>query len=38
MASASITVRTTKSGKRYVVRYRLGGRAYPIQHGGAFRQ
>ena len=37
MASASITVRTTKSGKRYVVRYRLGGRAYPIQHGGSFR-
>jgi integrase len=22
--------------KRYVVRYRLGGRAYPIVHGGAF--
>ena len=37
MASASITVRTTRSGKRYVVRYRLGGRAYPIQHGGSFR-
>jgi len=37
MASASITVRKTKAGeKRYVVRYRLGGRAYPVQHGGAF--
>jgi integrase len=36
MASASITVRATKSGKRYVVRYRLGGRAYPIEHGGSF--
>jgi integrase len=36
MASASITVRTTKAGKRYVVRYRLGGRAYPIVHGGSF--
>lgn len=36
MASASITVRTTKTGKRYVVRYRLGGRAYPVQHGGSF--
>jgi integrase len=36
MASASITVRTTRSGKRYVVRYRLGGRAYAIQHGGSF--
>src|SRR4051812_22462732 len=36
MASASITSRQTKSGKRYVVRYRLGGRAYPVQHGGSF--
>jgi hypothetical protein len=28
MASATITVRTTKAGaKRYVVRFRLGGRA-----------
>jgi integrase len=36
MASASITVRIAKSGKRYVVRYRLGGRAYPIKHGGSF--
>jgi len=37
MASASITVRKTKAGeKRYQVRYRLGGRAYPIVHGGSF--
>src|SRR6476646_3985171 len=36
MASASITVRTTKTGRRFVVRYRLGGRSYPIQHGGSF--
>jgi integrase len=36
MASASITPRTTKSGRRFVVRYRLGGRAYPVQHGGSF--
>ena len=36
MASASITVRTTKRGRRFVVRYRLGGRSYPIQHGGSF--
>ena len=37
MASASITTRVTSRGeKRYVVRYRLGGRAYPVQHGGAF--
>lgn len=36
MASASITVRTTKTGRRFVVRYRLGGRAYPVEHGGSF--
>jgi integrase len=36
MASASITARTTKSGRRFVVRYRLGGRAYPVEHGGSF--
>lgn len=32
MASASIT----KRGTKYVVRYRVGGRAYPVQHGGSF--
>lgn len=37
MASASITRRLTKSGPRYVVRYRLGGRAYPIVQAGAYR-
>lgn len=38
MASASITTRTTMTaGKSYVVRYRLGGRAYPIVHGGSFQ-
>jgi integrase len=37
MASAFIIRRHTKSGAiRYVVRYRLGGRAYPISHGGSF--
>ena len=36
MASASITRRRTGSGPRYCVRYRLGGRAYPIVHGGSF--
>src|SRR5688572_18964797 len=37
MASASITARKKKgSGRRYVVRFRLGGRAYPILHGGSF--
>jgi integrase len=37
MASALITTRQTKSGPRYIARYRLGGRAYPLMHGGAFR-
>src|SRR5437763_1166123 len=37
MASATITTRKGKNGSRYVVRFRLGGRAYPVQHGGSFR-
>jgi integrase len=37
MPSLVITTRRTQSGPRYVVRYRLGGRAYPIVHGGSFR-
>lgn len=37
MPSLTITKRDTKSGRRYVVRYRLGGRAYPIVHGGSFK-
>jgi integrase len=37
MASVSITRRRVKKGTRYVVRYRVGGRAYPIQHGGSFK-
>jgi hypothetical protein len=37
MPSASITVRKTKGGgRRYAVRFRLGGRAYPVEHGGSF--
>ena len=36
MPSLTITTRRTKSGPRFVVRYRLGGRAYPIEHGGSF--
>ncbi len=37
MASASIAVRTTSRGeRRFHVRYRLGGRAYPLVHGGSF--
>jgi integrase len=37
MPSLTITTRQTTSGPRYVVRYRLGGRAYPIVHGGSFK-
>lgn len=37
MPSLAITTRKTKSGPRYVVRYRLGGRAYPLLHGGSFK-
>jgi integrase len=37
MATLTITTRTTKNGNRYVVRYRLGGRGWPIAHGGSFR-
>jgi integrase len=37
MPSLTITTRQAKDGPRYVVRYRLGGRAYPIVHAGSFR-
>jgi integrase len=37
MPSLTITTRQTASGPRYVVRYRLGGRAYPLVHGGSFK-
>ena len=37
MPSLTITTRKTRSGPRYVVRYRLGGRAYPLEHGGTFK-
>jgi integrase len=37
MASCFIVSRPSKRGRnRFAVRYRLGGRTYPIQHGGAF--
>jgi integrase len=37
VASASITTRTTRSGdKRYAVRFRRGGRYFPVEHGGTF--
>ena len=37
MPSLTITTRKTRSGPRYVVRYRLGGRAYTLEHGGSFK-
>src|SRR5829696_10027286 len=37
MPSLTITTRKTRSGPRYVVRYRLGGRAYPVEHAGSFK-
>jgi integrase len=38
MASSFIVTRKTKTGeRRFVVRYRLGGRAWPVQHGGSFQ-
>jgi integrase len=36
MASVSIRRRESKSGARFQVRYRLGGRTYPLVHGGSF--
>jgi integrase len=36
VASVSIRRRESKSGARFQVRYRLGGRAYPLVHGGCF--
>lgn len=37
MATVTITKRTTGSGKRYDVRYRLGGRTYPVVRAGTFK-
>jgi integrase family protein with SAM-like domain len=37
MSTLMIVTRHAKDGPRYAVRYRLGGRAYPIQHAGSFR-
>jgi integrase len=35
--SAHVRTKRTKSGPRYQVRYRRGGRGYRIEHGGTFR-
>jgi integrase len=37
MSSLTITTRRAASGPRYVVRFRLGGRAYPVVHAGSFK-
>jgi integrase len=37
MASVSIRTRQTKTGPRYVVRFRLGGRSYGLVHAGSFQ-
>lgn len=37
MPSLTITTRHAKDGPRYAVRYRLGGRTYPIVHAGSFK-
>ncbi len=36
--SVHIVTRPTKSGRRYIVRYRRGGRGYALEHGGSFRR
>jgi len=37
MATISISTRKTASGRRYDVRFRLGGRAYPVVRAGTFK-
>lgn len=37
MATVTITTRRTRSGRRYDVRFRLGGRAYPVVRAGTFK-
>lgn len=36
--SVHIVTRTSKSGKRYIVRYRRGGRGYRLEHAGSFKR
>jgi integrase len=36
--SVHVITRSVKSGKRYIVRYRRGGRGYRLEHGGSFRR
>jgi integrase len=37
MATLTITRRKVAGGTRFVVRYRLGGRGWPVEHGGSFK-
>lgn len=37
MAKVHVITRTGSSGRRYIVRYRLGGREAKLRHGGSFR-
>lgn len=37
MSSVTITTRRRTRSTSYVVRYRLGGRSWPVQHAGSFR-
>ena len=37
MSSLTIVTRKAKDGPRYLVRFRLGGRAYPWVHAGSFK-
>ncbi len=37
MATITISTRKTEAGPRYDVRYRLGGRTYPVVHAGTFK-
>lgn len=36
--SVHTITRVTSAGKRYIVRYRRGGRGYRLEHGGSFRR
>src|SRR5262245_53478549 len=36
--SVHIVTRLSRSGKRYIVRYRRGGRGYRLEHAGSFRR
>lgn len=37
MASLYVKTTSTKNGKTYAVKYRRGGRYFPVEHGGSFK-